>query len=417
MVGGRLEHDAARRAVVLAVTAVGALLAACAPPAAPGGGPARGPTLYVADERGGTLTRLDAAVGRRLGTPLPVGPAPAQLVVAPDGAALVLSGGDAAPPGRPGGPGSRGAGAGPGLTWVPRAGAGWAARPVALGPGARAVLLAGDNGDRAAVAYTLPGRSTGDAEGLPPEAPCGLALVDLRTGAVEAAYPVCAPRELPTGLALEDTADGPVAYLALWHRATPAGPGFRPAGARLRRLAARTGAPLGEAPADGLPRPPAAGGSLLLAPGPGGGARAPLYLVAAVPGSRLATWDATEYAWQFPLSGGWRLQRLAPDTLDPEADVGLAFAPAGLAVAPDGARAYAFDALSDDLVQIDLSTGRLGLLARLPGSRPWGLAVTADRLYAANPPGGEVWVFDRAAARRVAALRTGGAPVGIGLAP
>jgi hypothetical protein len=221
---------------------------------------------------------------------------------------------------------------------------------------------------------------------------------------------------MPTGLALEDTADGPVAYLALWHRATPAGPGFRPAGARIRRLAARTGAPLGETPVDGLPRPPAAGGSLLLAPAPGG-ARAALYLVAAFPGSGLATWDAAEYAWQFPLSGRWRLQRLAPDTLDPEADLGLAFAPAGLAVAPDGAQAYAFDALGDALMQLDLATGRSGVLARVPGHRPWGLAVTADRLYAASPPGGEVWVFDRAAGRRLAALRAGHAPVGIGLTP
>jgi DNA-binding beta-propeller fold protein YncE len=98
-------------------------------------------------------------------------------------------------------------------------------------------------------------------------------------------------------------------------------------------------------------------------------------------------------------------------------DLGLAFAPAGLAVAPDGARAYAFDALSDDLVQIDLAAGRLGVLAWLPGSRPWGLAVTANRLYAAGPPGGEVWVVDRAAGRRAAALRAGGAPVGIGLGP
>jgi hypothetical protein len=291
------------------------------------------------------------------------------------------------------------------------------------------VLLAGDGGDAAAVVYTLPtvpdatpSRAGGSAAGSSPDAPCALALVDLRTGAVAAASPVCAPRELPAGLALEPTPDGPLAYLALWRRATPAGATpaggpFLPAGARLRRLAARTGAPLGEAPVNGLPRPAEAGGSLLLAPGPGGQEHPALYYVEALPGSRLATWGAAEYAWQFPLSAGWRLLRLAPERLEPEAAWPLAFAPSGLCLAPDGAQAYAFDALSDDLVQIDLATGRPGVLTRVPGHRPWGLAVTADRLYAASPPGGEVWVYDRAAGRRVAALRAGRTPAGIGLAP
>jgi hypothetical protein len=246
-------------------------------------------------------------------------------------------------------------------------------------------------------------------------APCALALVDLRTGAVEAASPLCTPRELPAGLALEHTADGPVAYAALWHRATPAGGPFLPAGARLRRLAARTGAPLGERPVNGLPRPPAAGGSLLLAPGPGGGAPAALYYAEALPGARLATWSAAEYAWQFPLSAGWRLLRLAPDTLEPEAEWSLPFAPSGLCVAPDGAAAYAFDALTDDLVRVDLTTGHTSLLARVPGHRPWGLAATADRLYVAGPPDGQVWAFDRITGRRTLTFRTGRAPAGIGL--
>jgi hypothetical protein len=154
---------------------------------------------------------------------------------------------------------------GPELTYVApgAAGARWVARPVSLAPGARVRLLAGDGGDYAAAVYASPEGGGGRA---PADAACGLALIDLRTGAVEAAYPVCAPRELPTGLALGRTPEGPVAYLALWRRATPADRAFLPAGARLVRLAARTGAPLGEAPANGLPRPAGAGGSLRLAP-------------------------------------------------------------------------------------------------------------------------------------------------------
>jgi hypothetical protein len=279
------------------------------------------------------------------------------------------------------------------------------------------VLLAGDGGDHAAAVYAAaapPGGGTADPE-RPPEAPCGLALLDLRTGAVEAAYPVCAPRELPTGLALEGTPEGPVAYLALWHRATPADRAFLPAGARLRRLAARTGAPLGEAPAGGLPRPPAAGGSLLLGPGPAGGGRPALYAVEALPDSELATWGAAEYGWQFALSTAWRLRRLTPDDLEPEAEVRLGFAPSGLAVAPDGASAYVFDARGDDLVEVDLATSRTRVLGQVPGHRPWGLAATQDRVYVASPPRGEVLSIDRATGRRALTLRTGHAPVGIGL--
>jgi hypothetical protein len=281
------------------------------------------------------------------------------------------------------------------------------------------VLLAGNGGDAAAVVYA---RAPGGAGDRPPGAPCGLALLDLRTGAVDAASPVCAPGELPAGLALERTAGGPVAYLALWHRATPAGAApagtpFLPAGARIRRLAARIGAPLGETPTNGLPRPAEAGGSLLLAPGPGGREHPALFYVEALPGSRLGAWGAAEYGWQFVLSARWRLLRLTPETLEPESELGLAFAPSGLAVAPDGATAYAFDAVGDGLVGVDLATGQTGEVARVPGHRPWGLAATADRLYVASPPDGRVWALDRATGRRVLAFGAGLAPAAIAPAP
>jgi hypothetical protein len=398
-------------AAVLATLAVaGALLAACVPPAPGTAGPGHVEALYVADEQDGTVTRLAGSGGRGQVPPLTGGSGPAQVVVAPQGAVLVLARDPIAAGGQPGAAGD------PGLTYLTPApaGGGWAARPVALEPGARAVLLAGDGGDHAAVVYALQGAGPGRTA---PDAPCGLALIDLRTGAVEAAYPVCTPRELATGLALEQTPEGPVAYLALWHRATPADRPFQPAGARLRRLAAHTGASLGEAPAAGLPRPPAAGGSLLLAPGPVEGGHPALYAVEALPGSELATWGAAEYGWQFALSAAWRLRRLTPDDLEPEAEVRLGFAPSGLAVAPDGTRAYTFDARSDDLVEIDLSAGKTRVLDHVPGHRPWGLAATHDRVYVASPPRGEVWVVDRQRDRRVQAVRVGPAPVALGLAP
>jgi hypothetical protein len=388
---------------------VGTLLAACVPPVPGSAGPARVAALYVADEVDGTLTRLGDPGGRGPAPPLPAGAGPAQVVAAPQGTVLVLARDPPAAPGYAGAVGD------PGLTYLAPApaGGGWAARPVALEPGTRAVLLAGDGGDYAAVVYAPSGPGAGRP---PPEAPCGLALIDLRTGAVEAAYPVCAPRELPAGLALERTPEGPVAYLALWHRATPADRPFLPAGARLRRLAARTGAPLGEAPIPGLPRPPAAGGSLLLAPGPAGPGDPALYAVEALPGSELATWGAAEYGWQYALSPTWRLRRLTLEDLEPEAELRLDFAPSGLAVGPDGTRAYAFDARGDDLVEIDLVAGRTRVLDHVPGHRPWGLAATEDRIYVASPVRGEVWVVDRQRDRRVQAVRVGPAPVALGLA-
>jgi DNA-binding beta-propeller fold protein YncE len=139
--------------------------------------------------------------------------------------------------------------------------------------------------------------------------------------------------------------------------------------------------------------------------------------VEALPGSELATWGAAEYRWQYALSAAWRLRRLTPDALEPEAELRLGFAPAGLAIAPDGASAYVFDARGDDLVEVDLATGRMRVLGQVPGHRPWGLAATRDRVYVASPPRGEVLALDRATGRRALTLRTGRAPVGIGLEP
>jgi len=415
IVFGRLGGRAAGAAAVAA--AVAALSGACAPPAPEAAGPARAAALYVADGLDGTVTRLDGAGGRRLGAPLPVGAHPEQVVVAPGGAALVLTRDAAAAPGDPAG------GQSAGLTYVSRDGVrgGWVARPVALGPGARALLLAGDGDAHAVALYTVapvgPPEPPGPPgpSGSPAEAPCGVAVIDLRTGTVEATHPVCTFRELPTGVALERAAGGAVVSLVLWHRATPPGRDLLPAGARLVRLAARTGTLLGEAPLSGLPRPPAHGGSLLRAPGPDGADR--LYVVEALPDSRLATWGEAEYAWQYPLSAGWRLHRLAPGGLEAEAGLPLAFAPAGLAVAADGTRAYAFDALGDAVLALDLTTGRAAPLARVPGHRPFGLAVGGDRLYVASPPAGRVLALDRATGRRVLTLRAGRAPAGIALAP
>ena len=96
------------------------------------------PTAWTAPSRSST-----AAPGGRWGRPCPAGPLPWQLARGPDGSLLALSASPAA--------------AWP-LTRLGRAGAGWAARPVALPGPAREARLAGDGGRYAVVVDRVPGR-------------------------------------------------------------------------------------------------------------------------------------------------------------------------------------------------------------------------------------------------------------------
>src|SRR5206468_2462460 len=121
---------------------------------------------------------------------------------------------------------------------------------------------------------------------------CRLALVDLRSGNLQAPHPACDPRDIVTGLALAATSAGPVAYLAIWRPAALVNGEMRPAGAQVVELSAATGALIAETPLTGLPRPAAAGGTLALAPGPYGPA---LYCVEAMPGSTWDRWSEQEY--------------------------------------------------------------------------------------------------------------------------
>src|SRR5690349_11036188 len=59
------------------------LVAGCAPPAG-GAPPPALPAVYVANAGGGTVTQHDGGSGRRVGPPLPAGPAPARLAAGAD---------------------------------------------------------------------------------------------------------------------------------------------------------------------------------------------------------------------------------------------------------------------------------------------------------------------------------------------
>ena len=321
------------------------------------------------------MAQLDAGTGRPLGPPLPVGGRPWQLARGPAGSLLALSTGPTAA--RP-------------LTRVGRAGAGWAP-PVAWPGPAYEARLAGDGGRYAVVVDRAPaGPPTGPATA---PACCRLTLVDVPAGGVAAAAAVGGPHELVTGLALDDGPAGPVAYLALW-RPGPGAPGAPgdPSGAagaagRVVAVDARTGAPVAVLPLGGKPVP------LALGPAPGRLGRR-LYAV-----ERLAGPEDEP-----PRPPRARVLGLHPTTLEVESERPLDVLPTRLAVAADGAAAYALH--DHSVTRLGLAGGPDRRLALLP-ARGLALAVAGDRVYVSSAYGPELWAFRRHDGRLLATLPVG----------
>ena len=122
-----------------------------------------------------------------------------------------------------------------------------------------------------------------------------------------------------------------------------------------------------------------------------------------------------------PPRAAGRLLELDPATLEVRSAQPLTQAPLALAVAPDGARAYALvgrghPAYADGLTALDLVAGGERPFATLPGAA-LGLAATTERVYASGPTQGVVWALDRRTGRLVAALPVGPGPAGLALGP
>jgi hypothetical protein len=373
-----------RAAGALAGLAVAAVLAACAPPADTRAAPEA--VLYVANARDGTVSRIDLPGGRPAGAAIPVGAAPAQLVASPGGHLLVV-------------PTTADRGAAPAL--VTRGGGGprgpgaWRTRPLPLEPGARHVLLAGDGGDLALLAYELT-----DSTGDPAAARCRLVLVDLGTGDVAPPRTVCRGPESVVGLALDAPPGGnpadAVAYLAVWRAPPPGGPDGcdPPPGGRIAAVLARTGAPIAATALAGVPD------RLVLAPAGDAGRR--LYAVEAAPLPSTGLPDACPsmtHGKYVVNAGGWALLGLAPDTLAVERRLPLPLWPYALAVAPDGDHAYALAPMTA-VFHLDLAGGAVRPFAALADA-PLGIAVTADRVYVADPRADAVRALDRRTGREV----------------
>jgi hypothetical protein len=382
------RRGAPRRAPPTAVL-LAAVLAACAPPSERAAAPPA--ALYATNSMDGTVARLDAGSGRPLGPPLPAGPLPWQLAAGPEGSLLALS-------------------ASPTASWpltrLGRAGAGWAARPVAWPGPVREARLAGAGGRYAVVVDRAPGGPAPDPAAASPG--CRLTLVDVPAGAVAAAprAAVCGPRDVPTGLALEDGPAGPVAYLALWRPPQPApAAALRPPGAptapdaapnRVLAVQAQTGHPVAVLPL--------AGATGLVAGGPAPGRQ----------GRRLYAVERRSGPEDDPPQvEGARLLGLHPATLEIESERPLPFVPARLVVAPEGDAAYALH--GHHLTRLALAGGPDGSVA-LP-ERGLALAVGRDRVYVSSAYGPQVWAFRRRDGRLVATLRAGPAPADLLLSP
>jgi DNA-binding beta-propeller fold protein YncE len=365
-------------------------LAGCTPPADTRTKSAA--VLYVANSRDGTVSRIDLPGGRSDGETLPAGPAPAQLVASRDGRLLVAPtatehGGE--------------------LTLVTLAAGVWGARPVSLEPGARQVLLAGDGGDHALVAYQLPGTT-----GNPAEARCRLVLVDLGAGDVAPPRTVCRGPESVVGLALDDPPGGdPIAYLAVWRSPARGDPDGcePPPGGRIVAVRARTGAPVAAAPLAGVPD--------RLALGPGGPDGRRLYAVEAAPIPSTGLPDECPYMTHGKYvanAGQWTVVGLTPDTLAVERRHPLRQQPYALAVAPDGDHAYALAPMTV-VIQLDLVSRTARPFATL-ADVPLGIAVAADRVYVSDPRANAVRALDRQSGREVRVIPTGRGPIALTLA-
>jgi hypothetical protein len=278
------------------------------------------------------------------------------------------------------------------LLHISRRGAGWVVREVPL-PSVPVLppdgLLPSD-GHTAALAH---GEDAG----------CRLVAVDLVRGeALAAPALACGPGEAVRSLAVEQTVHGPTAFVGLWR--WPEGAAAHPTGAgRVAAIDLRSGAARQVMPLAGSPERLVAARA---------GER--LYALEVLPGPQ----DARR-GGEYEPPQAWRLAALHTATLALEDLIALRQPAVRLAVAPDGAHAYALNwhdgpPTSTSVAEIDLAAGAIRHLATLPGLS-LDLAVAAERLYAAHSDGDEVWAIDRRSGRVVATLPAGRHPVALAL--
>jgi DNA-binding beta-propeller fold protein YncE len=348
------------------------LLAACAPavPAAAGAGP----VLFVANAGDGTIAQIDA-VGGRIGSPsLAVAGSPVQVAPGAGGSVLVLS---------------LSATRLVSLTLFRPTSDGWTARPVALPDPANDAVMSADGSRWAAVAYRVFDPADGAALSGRPR--CSLAVVDTVAAVAERTLSVCGPREVVRDLMVLGGPTGATVYVAV-QSFTGMGTG------RVNRVVALDvsgGRVVAMTPIDGTPTQ--------LVGGSAAAERDGLVYCA-------VTTSGPEDEPPAPYRG--RLLALDAETLTVVEAYSLDLAPAHVAVAPDGDRAYAL--FGNSVYPLDLITGRTGPGLVLP-ERGLAIVATNGRVYVAVADRDEVVVIDGGAERIVQRIRAGRSPVALAL--
>ena len=351
------------------------LLAACAPPVPAVAG--AGPVVFVANAGDGTIAQIDAVSGR-IGSPSLAAPgSPVQVAAGANGSVIVLS----LSPARL-----------VSLTLFRPTRGGWSARPVALPDSANDAVMSVDGGRWAAVAYRAFDPAAGAAP-LPQRSRCSLAVVDTVAAVAERTLTVCGPREVVRGLMVRGGPTGAAVYAAV-QSFTGAGVG---GGNRVVALDVASGRVTAVAPLDGTPTQ--------LAGGPA---------AAAADGDRAVycavTTSGPEDEPPAPYRG--RLLALDAETLAVVEAYPLDLAPTHVAVASDGARAYAL--FGNSVYALELTTGRTGPGLLLP-ERGLAIVATDGRVYVAVADRDEVVVIDGRAERIVQRIRAGRSPVALAL--
>lgn len=368
------------RLAFIAAATIGATLACAAPQVSTTAGASR---LFIANAGDGTVAEVVATTGVLNGPPVVIGPGIQQLVTGTRGSLLVVS--------RHGGA----------LETEPRREyrvtqltqdrrGGWAQRAVSFGPAGgpdEEPLLANGGGRWAAIAFR---RQAPDARGQDtPGGRCVVALLDGDTGAIRHEFAVCRAAETIRALAVNSRGQEPIIYAALEDQAARDGraPG------RLVALAGHTGNEFASVELWGTPLglgfPPAHENTVRR-----------VYSIEAHGGPEADP----------PEPYGGRVRAFNADTLGNEANYPLDIAPTHLAFVGD--TIYLLDAYN--VLSLDLLTGRLRLLARLP-ARGLALAADAERIYVATVYNGAVEVFNRANGMRGRPLRVGRNPVALAL--
>ena len=275
----------------------------------------------------------------------------------------------------------------------------YTATPIDLGADSRAELIAGDGGRYAAVIYA--------SSTWPPAFPCGLAILDLRDGAVVGTHHLCGDGDVVQGLALATDAGGPVVYVALWDMSASSG-----GEGRIVMLDGLTGAPLASLRLSMIP------GSLAVAPAQGDRPGRIFAATSSVDQTRDAC-RVESVAYCYGVAGRWQLLVLDSARLEQIQAIPLGFAPSYLQPTPGGTAVLAIDGAAGrthvTVSRISLHSGHVTELAAVSFA-PAALATIGRQVYVPSMTDNEVLVLDYRSGHRVRSIRVGANPLGVAVA-